>query len=217
MLVRWTWLVVFLSSCDGKGLFSVVAPQAPVAGLLGSSVSLPCTLSPTLNAVTFEVLWYRPNEIGTPVLSYKNQKIQENPRDPRYWGRVSLSGGLEKGNVSLKLENFTLADKGYYICRVEKTEEWYDEATVSLQEKVTGSPPVLSVADAGEGQMNVSCHSDGWSPEPSLSWTDREGQDLKYLSKSKFIKDSEWLVSVSSWLLVSSSESEWLSCSVGFF
>ncbi|KAI4905818.1 hypothetical protein NFI96_017012, partial [Prochilodus magdalenae] len=197
-------------------MFSVEAPRTPISSPLGGSVSLPCTLSPALNAETFEVLWHRPQEIDTPVLSYKNRKIQEDPTDPRYRGRVSLSGALEKGDVSLKLENLTLADKGDYVCRVEKTEEWYDDATVSLQVKISGSPPVLSVADAGEGQVNVSCHSHGWLPEPSLSWTDGEGRDLKHLSKSKFIKDSEGLVKVSSWLLVSSSESEWLSCSVGF-
>ncbi|KAL7855637.1 hypothetical protein AOLI_G00192410 [Acnodon oligacanthus] len=150
-----------LHSNRPTGLFSVVAPQAPVAGLLGSSVSLPCTLSPTLNAVTFEVLWYRPNEIDTPVISYKNQKIQESRRDRRYWGRVSLSGGLEKGNVSLKLENFTLADKGDYICRVENTEEWYDEVTVSLQVKAEHHSASTSLS---------SSHSASWCHHFPRNW-----------------------------------------------
>ncbi|XP_072526074.1 butyrophilin subfamily 1 member A1-like [Salminus brasiliensis] len=216
MLMRWTWLAVSLSLCDGNGLFSVVVPQAPVYSLLGSSVSLPCSLSPALNAQGFEVLWYRPQESHTPVLFYKDQKIQENPRDPRYQGRVSLFGGLEQGNVSLKLENFSVADTGEYICRVEKTEEWFDEARVSLQVKVIGSVPVLSVVDAGGGQVNLSCHSPGWKPEPSLSWRDREGRNLKHPSKDTFFKDSEGLVNASSWLLVSPSDSQWFSCSVGF-
>uniref|UniRef100_A0A3B1K8U9 Ig-like domain-containing protein n=1 Tax=Astyanax mexicanus TaxID=7994 RepID=A0A3B1K8U9_ASTMX len=136
MLVRWAWLVVSLSFCDGNDPFSVVVPRVPVYGLLGSSVTLPCSISPTLNAVNFEVLWFRPQEGHTPILFYQDLEIRENPRNPQFQGRVSLIGGLDKGNVSVKLENIRLEDKGEYICRVEKTdegEEWYDEATVSLQ------------------------------------------------------------------------------------
>ncbi|KAI4901003.1 hypothetical protein NFI96_032662, partial [Prochilodus magdalenae] len=72
------------------------------------------------------------------------RKIQEDPTDPRYRGRVSLSGALKKGDVSLKLENLTLADKGDYVCRVEKAEEWFDEATVSLQVKSEWHSKMLS-------------------------------------------------------------------------
>uniref|UniRef100_A0A3B1KK38 Ig-like domain-containing protein n=1 Tax=Astyanax mexicanus TaxID=7994 RepID=A0A3B1KK38_ASTMX len=118
--------------------FSVVVPRAPVYGLLGSSVTLPCSISPPLNAVNFEVLWFRPQEGHTPIVFYQDLEIRKNPRNPQYQGRVSLIGGLDKGNVSVKLENIRLEDKGEYICRVEKTdegEEWYDEATVSLQVK----------------------------------------------------------------------------------
>ncbi|KAI4903916.1 hypothetical protein NFI96_008655 [Prochilodus magdalenae] len=79
-----------------------------------------------------------------------------------YRGRASLIGELEKGNVSLKLENLTLAaDTGEYVCYV-KSLTWYESATVNLT-----------------------------------------------------VKGSQGLVRVSSWLLFSPSESEWISCSVG--
>uniref|UniRef100_A0A3B1ISI5 Ig-like domain-containing protein n=1 Tax=Astyanax mexicanus TaxID=7994 RepID=A0A3B1ISI5_ASTMX len=91
--------------------------------LARSSVTLPCSISPSLNAVNFEVLWFRPQEGHIPILFYQEQEIQENPRNPQYQGRVSLIGGLDKGNVSVKLENIRLEDKGEYICRVEKTDE----------------------------------------------------------------------------------------------
>uniref|UniRef100_A0A8C8EI05 Ig-like domain-containing protein n=1 Tax=Oncorhynchus tshawytscha TaxID=74940 RepID=A0A8C8EI05_ONCTS len=38
--------------------------------------------------------------------------------DPCYRSRVSLTGGLERGNVSLTLERVTLEDRGEYVCRV---------------------------------------------------------------------------------------------------
>ncbi|XP_066518275.1 butyrophilin subfamily 2 member A2-like isoform X2 [Hoplias malabaricus] len=211
MGMYWTWLLVPLGLCSSES-FSIVVPPVPVLGSLGGSIILPCSLSPVLNAKSYEVLWYRPQKIHTPLLTYINQAVQENLRNVR----ASLAGELEKGNASLRLENISLADEGIYICRVEKTDEWYDEANVTLQVKIQGSAPVLSVVDVGEGQLNVSCHSHGWSPEPSLIWRGRDGQSLKHLSKNKFIKGSGGLVNVSSWLLVSSSVSEWLSCSVGF-
>ncbi|MCJ8750120.1 hypothetical protein PDJAM_G00258820 [Pangasius djambal] len=84
------------------------------------------------------------------------------------------------------------------------------------ENKTVGSSPVLSLNGADGGKMNVSCQSHGWLPEPSITWTDKDGKDLKHLSKVKFTNNSEGFVDVSSWLIVSPSESEWISCSVGF-
>lgn len=41
-----------------------------------------------------------------------------------------------------------------------------------------GSSPVLSVADGGTGQVNVTCESDGWSPQPTLTWRNRNNSDI---------------------------------------
>ncbi|KAL7856332.1 hypothetical protein AOLI_G00199360 [Acnodon oligacanthus] len=94
--------------------FSVSVPNS-VSALSGSSVVLPCGLSPSYDAKTFEFRWYRNDDYDDPVLLYENLKVQENTGDPQYRGRVSLIGELEKGNVSLKLENLTLADSGEYM------------------------------------------------------------------------------------------------------
>ncbi|KAM9449838.1 butyrophilin subfamily 2 member A1-like [Clarias gariepinus] len=80
---------------------------------------------------------------------------------------------------------------------------------------VVGSTPVLSIHEAEEGKVNVSCQSHGWLPEPSITWTDKDGRDLKHLSNDTFTNNSVGTVDVSSWLIVSPSESEWISCSVG--
>ncbi|KAI4894482.1 hypothetical protein NFI96_029399, partial [Prochilodus magdalenae] len=190
--------------------FSLSVPKGSVSEPLGSSAVLPCGLSPSLNAETFEIRWHR-NDHNNPVLLYKDLQIQENTGDPQY-RRVSLTGELEKGNVSLKLENLTLADAGEYVCYV-KSLIWYESATVNLIVKALGSPPLFSLAKAGD-QVNVTCASDGWSPKPTLTWRDRGGRELGK-SHIHYETDSEGLMSVSSWLLFPSSESEWISCSVG--
>lgn len=211
--LRWVLLILFPTlSHQTSGTFSVKV-QSPASGFLGSSVSLHCALVNNMDARNLEVSWYRPKMQNTPILSYKNTQIQ-SPVDVQYQRRVFLLGELEKGDVSLKLENLTLADRGEYVCHVS-SDNWYDKATVSLTVRVVGSTPVLSLTGAGGGQINVSCQSHGWLPEPSITWTDKEGRDLKHLSKDKFSNSSEGVVDVSSWLIVSPSESEWISCSVG--
>ncbi|KAG7314277.1 hypothetical protein KOW79_022773 [Hemibagrus wyckioides] len=191
-----------------------VKVQSEVSGRLGSSVSLHCALDNNMDAQPLEVRWHRPKMQNTPVLLYKNRQIQKSRVDVRYQGRAFLLGDLEKGDVSLKLENLTLADSGDYVCHVS-SDNWYDKATVSLRVRAVGSTPVISLKEAGEGQVNISCKSHGWFPEPSIIWTDKEGRDLKHLSTDIFTTKPEGTVDVSSWLIVSPSESEWISCSVG--
>ncbi|XP_036439353.1 uncharacterized protein LOC118816862 [Colossoma macropomum] len=205
------WIMFTLLSTSKAVKFSVLVPNS-VSAVLGSSVVLPCELSPSYDAETFEFRWYRNKDYDNPILLYENLKVQENAGDPQYRGRVSLMGELERGNVSLKLENLTVADNGEYMCNVESP-QWYDRANISLLVKALGTVPVFSFAEVG-AWMNVTCASSGWSPRPTVIWKDRGGRELES-STDHYITDSEGLVSVSSWLLLSPLESEWISCSVG--
>ncbi|KAI4890991.1 hypothetical protein NFI96_031386 [Prochilodus magdalenae] len=132
MLFLWIRVTIILSISEAVK-FSVLVPNSVSAGL-GSSVILPCELSPSYDAKTFEVHWYKNEDYNNPILLYQNLKVQESAGDPQYRGRVSLIGELEKGNASLKLENLRLADRGEYMCHVEGT-QWYDRANVSLAVK----------------------------------------------------------------------------------
>uniref|UniRef100_A0A8B9RNH2 Ig-like domain-containing protein n=1 Tax=Astyanax mexicanus TaxID=7994 RepID=A0A8B9RNH2_ASTMX len=181
-------------------LFSVVVPETTVSGQLGGSVTLPCALSDNLDVRQLEVRWYRPSMYSSPALLYLNEKLDLSVTDITYQGRVSLPGPLEKGDVSLKLDDLRSSDLGMYMCHVS-SDRWYD--------KTVGSSPILSMLDAGGGKVNVSCQSHGWLPKPSLSWRDSDGSIL-----FSPLSVSEGFFSVSSWRLFTSSESSWVSCSV---
>ncbi|XP_053335949.1 butyrophilin subfamily 1 member A1-like isoform X2 [Clarias gariepinus] len=198
--------------------FSLVVPESSVSAQLGSSVVLPCSLSPPLNSKTFEVQWYKNEDSKKTVMLHKAENVQEIRRDARYKDRVSLIGELEKGNISLELNNFTAADEGEYVCHAQSI-SWYEKASVNLVVKALGSPVVVSSADAGILTshvlgVNVTCTSGGWSPKPTLTWRDSAGRELPN-THTHYRTDSEGLVSVSSWLLVSPSQSDWISCTVG--
>uniref|UniRef100_A0A3B4DWA7 Ig-like domain-containing protein n=1 Tax=Pygocentrus nattereri TaxID=42514 RepID=A0A3B4DWA7_PYGNA len=206
------WILSSNQSCSVAGTFSLSVPDGFISAQIRSSVVLPCGLSTTLDIRSYEVRWHRPNKKDNPILLFEDLKVQENAGDPQYRGRASLIGELENGNASLKLENLTVADRGEYVCFVKST-EWYERVSVILNIIVVGSPPLLSLTETEEEKVNVTCVSDGWSPNPTLIWRDKRGKELR--NRADHNTDSEGLVSVSSWLLFSPSESEWISCSVG--
>ncbi|KAL2091164.1 hypothetical protein ACEWY4_013427 [Coilia grayii] len=215
LLFCYSLFFIVLSSLAAPSLFSLIGPNGPVSAPVGSSVTLPCALSPSFSAVPLQVRWYRPNAFGTPVLLYEEHQVQTKPVDPLYQGRASLVGDLEKGEVSLRLTNLTLSDRGQYVCFAKST-KWYSDLYISLTVKVIGSVPVIWYVDGGRGQVNVTCESEGWFPEPTLTWRDRRGTEISSNSSDVCLfTDEEGLMGVGSWLLFSPLQSEWLSCSVG--
>lgn len=125
-------LHLWLFPSPAPDTFTVSGPDEPLSVWKGSSVILPCSVSPAFTD-SLEVRWHRPEKFKSPVLLYEKQQTQEQSADPQYRGRVSLTGEIGKGNVSLKLENVTSADAGEYICFVAgKT---YDQVRIHLTVK----------------------------------------------------------------------------------
>uniref|UniRef100_A0A672MEC8 Ig-like domain-containing protein n=1 Tax=Sinocyclocheilus grahami TaxID=75366 RepID=A0A672MEC8_SINGR len=120
--------------------FTVVVPGDPIAAHVGSTVILPCWISPPENAEALEIRWYRHDQFSTPVLLYNHGKLQDVQEEP-YRNRSSLalrsdqSGGLKDGDVSLRLEKLRVQDDGFFHCYVSG-ESLYDSREVVL--KITG-------------------------------------------------------------------------------
>ncbi|XP_074555429.1 butyrophilin subfamily 2 member A2-like [Halichoeres trimaculatus] len=193
----------------------VVSARSPVSVPLGHMTTLPCWLNPPQSAESLDVRWSRKNDFESPVLLYRAKQFEDASQDESYKGRVSFglkdaaSGGLKAGDVSLKLVNVTLRDAGDYLCHVS-SEKHYDSASVSLIVTKIGSSPLLTAEWKEDNMVNVSCESQGWYPEPSLQWSDPK-QALS-AKNTKYSNDSSGLLSVRSWILVSSSLE--VSCSI---
>lgn len=111
--------------------FSILVPKEKILASPGHTLTLPCSFTPALRLE--EVRWYRSDKYATPILLYKNLQIDEEvAADPHYSGRASLIGRLEEGNVSLKLENITMADTGEYVCYLQHG-SWYEKGNVHVE------------------------------------------------------------------------------------
>ncbi|XP_031707224.1 butyrophilin-like protein 8 isoform X2 [Anarrhichthys ocellatus] len=188
--------------------------RTPVKVQLGQTTTLPCWLNPPQSADGLEVSWYR-RLYDSPVMYYRAKKFENASQEASYVGRVSFglkdaaSVGLTAGDVSLKLEKATVEDVGDYTCYVS-SEQGYDSESVRLIVTEMGHAPLMSTVWKDK-MVNISCESEGWYPEPNLTWLDQK-QVLKPKSL-KYSKDSSGLHSVHSWLLVSNSTE--VSCSIG--
>ncbi|XP_059361737.1 butyrophilin subfamily 2 member A2-like isoform X2 [Carassius carassius] len=115
---------------------TVVVPPDPIEAHVGSTVILPCWISPPENAEALEIRWYRQGHFNNPVLLYNQGKIQDIQDCFRNRSSLTLrsdqSGGLEDGDVSLRLEKLTFQDEGSFHCYVSG-EHSYDKKEVVLK------------------------------------------------------------------------------------
>ncbi|XP_036814197.1 butyrophilin subfamily 3 member A3 isoform X2 [Oncorhynchus mykiss] len=218
--VMWLYILavwgVSLSTATSE-MFTCSVPEDPVSARLGHVATMPCWLTPSMNAEGLEVRWYRPKDFDNPVLHYRERKIQEASQQSQYVGRSSLglrevtSEGLKGGDVTLKLVNVTLRDQGEYVCYVSSNQD-YETASVFLNVTVMGTPPLLSAVRTDADSVNVSCVSHGWKPRPRLQWSD--GRQTLKPEKLDYSSGAHGLVSAHSWVLSSSSSAPWVSCSL---
>ncbi|XP_048039403.1 butyrophilin subfamily 1 member A1-like [Megalobrama amblycephala] len=122
--------------------FTVVVPRDEIVAHVGSTVTLPCWISPPEKAEALEIRWYRHDQFSNPVLFYQHGKIQDL-QEESYRNRTSLtqwsdqSGGLKDGDVSLRLEKLRVQDEGSFHCYMSG-ESAYDSGKVVL--KITDPP-----------------------------------------------------------------------------
>uniref|UniRef100_A0A3B3WZM1 Ig-like domain-containing protein n=1 Tax=Poecilia mexicana TaxID=48701 RepID=A0A3B3WZM1_9TELE len=169
-----------------------VSVKSPVSVQRGHTAILPCWLTSSQNAEDMEVRWYQgSDEYDTPALLYKEKAFDYSSQKASFAGRVSFglkeetSGGLQAGDVSLKLEKATIEDIGTYTCYVSSSVA-YSSASVTVMKD--------------DNKVNLSCQSDGWYPKPELSWSDNKTALTP--ANVMFSRISAGFYSVHSWVLI---------------
>ncbi|VCX31563.1 unnamed protein product [Gulo gulo] len=129
-------------------LTDAVVSYTQVIGVVGHSVTLPCTYSTAPGVTT--MCWGRgacPMSHCSDEVVWTNGSHVTVRKHPRY----KLKGNILRGNVSLTIENVAQTDRGLYCCRVEH-KGWFNDMklTLSLEIKpaevtsVPTSPRVFS-------------------------------------------------------------------------
>lgn len=117
------------ASCSVFSVFAdAVVSHVRVSGVVGQSVTLPCTYSTAREVTT--MCWGRGE---CPWSGCSNQFIRTDgyhvtfQRNTRY----ELNGLISKGDVSLTIRNAALSDSGMYCCRVEHS-GWFNDMKINI-------------------------------------------------------------------------------------
>ncbi|KAK1139056.1 butyrophilin subfamily 1 member A1-like [Acipenser oxyrinchus oxyrinchus] len=195
-----------------SGGWRVVGSDQPVIAEPGDDVILPCHISPRLSAVDLEVRWFR-ERFDRPVHLYLNQRDWLEKQDSDYRGRTALSPlALQRGDISLQLRNLRPSDRGVYTCYADDG-SWNEEGQAEVIVAALGTQPSISMDSTQGEQTRLVCRSEGWSPEPEVVWRDRDGNDVSSLSSTTVQRDSQGLLSVSSYIKIKQ-QSNMFSCLV---
>ncbi|KAL1273982.1 hypothetical protein QQF64_026796 [Cirrhinus molitorella] len=114
---------------------------------LGSDVTVPCHLSPAVNAVDMEIRWFK----GTECVCLYMEKNMIPGMD--YKGRVGLNKEIEKGNVSLEIKNFIESDGGDYLCQVTSGDRT-EKMTVRLGQSLKTHEGTETIEKTGQEQTD---------------------------------------------------------------
>nr|XP_029530067.1 butyrophilin subfamily 2 member A1-like [Oncorhynchus nerka]XP_029530068.1 butyrophilin subfamily 2 member A1-like [Oncorhynchus nerka] len=167
--------LIFFNACSSVADKQLVVPPDPVVTSAGHDVILPCHLSPQTSAVNMDIRWFKEGEFASPLYLYLGGKVTEGKG---YEGRVSvLTQELEKGNMSLLLNNVMASERGIYKCHASYM-DWIQELPVVLQVKQQGSVPRISMRKHHRVFIQLSCSSENWYPEPDMLWTDSSGKEI---------------------------------------
>ncbi|XP_042257890.1 myelin-oligodendrocyte glycoprotein-like isoform X2 [Thunnus maccoyii] len=124
------------------GQSEVIGSTQPIIASPGDDVILPCHLDPEFNVKGLTVEWSKPDLKPDPsdrlsrvayVHLYRDRREVPDMKIPAYLNRTELfTDELERGNISLKIMNVTLADEGRYRCFIPKLESRVQFAIVEL-------------------------------------------------------------------------------------
>uniref|UniRef100_A0A6I8R6F6 Ig-like domain-containing protein n=1 Tax=Xenopus tropicalis TaxID=8364 RepID=A0A6I8R6F6_XENTR len=186
-----------------------VSSTISVVAALGSDVLLPCRLIPEMNAEKMEIRWFKPR-YRPYVHLYINGKDDYSIQMPQFANRTELlKENITRGIFPLKIRNVTAQDSGEYYCLVESSDH-HGRTTVQLQVTAVGSLPVIS-PNTYTSNDTAFCESCGWLPEPSLIWTDTQGNRV-IPSKEKVYRDEKSLYCIFS--IISLPDSSNITCTV---
>ncbi|XP_055369664.1 butyrophilin subfamily 3 member A2-like isoform X2 [Betta splendens] len=206
------WILCLLLRCC-SGDSELIGSSQPIVARVGDDVTLPCHLEPALDVDMTALEWTRP-DLNQFVYVWRSGQELVNDIHPSYRGRTSMfSDQLKEGNMSLKLSEVELSDRGTYRCFIPKLSKQALVTLIVAPDAVSSPVISLSGLDRDRGGVVLECRSGGWFPEPELLWLDAEGKLLS-AGPTETVRGSDDLYTVSSRVTVDKRHSSRYTCRV---
>ncbi|XP_072286372.1 butyrophilin subfamily 1 member A1-like [Pyxicephalus adspersus] len=165
--------LALISTATGE--FRIHTEHKSLVAAVGSDITLPCTITPSLPATGLEIRWFHDLYHNVAFL-LKDGREDRQQQSADYRGRAILLAGPDKGNLSLDLRQVRLSDAGEYHCFVENsTAQFDDEGIIKLSVVGLGTLPLVTVGLQGSS-VTLTCSSDGWFPKPAMFWVKGNGE-----------------------------------------
>ncbi|XP_065606280.1 butyrophilin subfamily 3 member A2-like [Cyrtonyx montezumae] len=180
------------------GQFTSYPPSSTITGVIGQGVVLPCYVVAENIPEIFFVQWIFNGQSQKITVSSHNGKNKKEKQDERYQGRTELfQSEFKAGNMSLHLKNIRSSDKGLYTCMVSFNDEYHD-VLIELEVAAKGGVPSIFLRRPKKQGIGLTCHADGWFPEPEVIWLNGQGQIRKEQPATKVMMMPSGLYSVQS-------------------
>ncbi|XP_072406127.1 butyrophilin subfamily 3 member A3-like isoform X1 [Chiloscyllium punctatum] len=197
--------------CSAYGEFRVSGPSHPVVAIVGEDAVLDCYLVPQVFVNNMVVRWFK-SDIRLPVHAYRNGQDDTAAQHQAYRKRTELfQDEVSKGNVSLRIKNTRVSDEGKYLCTVDDTAN-FEETTIELKVGALGREHWIQIDGYRKNGIQLMCESNGWFPQPQISWTGGNGQNLTAQSEINYRRDLNGLVNVQSSVAVTKDATNSFKC-----
>ncbi|XP_049620737.1 butyrophilin subfamily 1 member A1-like [Suncus etruscus] len=203
-----TSMSVFVSTEE----FLVIGPSNPITAVVGGNITLPCHVSPAMNAENMELRWFR-SKFSKAVFIYRNQQEEMEEQMTQYRGRTSMEKDLLSQGVGVvSIHKIQVSDAGQYTCFFRK-EGFSKQAVLELKVACVNFAPQVHITGPEEDGIRVVCRASGWFPRPQVQWRDSSGEKFLAFSETQ-TQDAEGLFSVEAALVVRDSAVGNVTCSI---
>ncbi|XP_056673930.1 butyrophilin subfamily 3 member A2-like isoform X1 [Monodelphis domestica] len=204
-------LILQMTVCISEQ-FKVLGPTGPIVAILDTDVTLPCRLSPLMNAEHMDIRWLR-SQFSEAVFVFQNGREQVGEQLVEYIGRTEfIRDFIDEGRVALRIYNVKMSDNGEYQC-IFKEGDAYGKAVFEVKVASLGSALRFHLEGYENGGIRLACTADGWFPSPQVQCRDNRGGKLPFLSETQ-AQDEAGFFHVKTVIVVQDSSVRNVSCSI---
>ncbi|XP_043533796.1 butyrophilin-like protein 2 [Chiloscyllium plagiosum] len=191
-------------SLSSPSEFRVSGPSHPVVAIVGEDAVLECYLVPQVFVNNMVVRWFK-SDIRLPVHAYRNGQDDTAAQHQAYRKRTELFQGEVSQGKSILLWSLISPTPPLTV-----SQRCLNECLLIVV--ALGHEHWIQIDGYRKNGIQLMCESNGWFPQPQISWTGGNGQNLTAQSEINYRRDSNGLVNVQSSVAVTKDATNSFKC-----